>query len=700
MRTRTMVLFALLASAGVTSAETWLGGVKTTDNRVLAVARRGSVVDIWLKDGQLRTAPASVITGGTLKYDDEHIEGNVRLVRLTRGDEARFEELWRDGFLAPESYLALADAAARRRDDARAFTWLQRGRADKRRMSDALLLSGRNLQRLRRSARFAEIYIDPVAAHPELSQRTYPIRIDHNVRIPMRDKIATLADIYRPDAPGRFPVILIRTPYGRGPEIPPDGVGHFAARGYVVVIESVRGTAGSEGEFHPWINERKDGYDSIDWVSRKRWSTGRVGMMGLSYLGQAQWAAAVEAHPALKCIIPEVSGSDHFLDTPYDHGVLRLSLLPWARGMTPRARNQPPWPKLNDDLLGALPLSKLDEIYIGKTLPVWQELLERDTSDKWSAANFLGDLSRVTIPALHISGWWDGEAIATTINYTSMRALGRDNQRLIYGPWEHVWNQSTKTLGVEHGPSAKIDFQSLAVRWFDQWLKQKDVDVESIPPVQIFVTGVNEWRSMKNWPDPSARAVAFHLDGRRLTESTAGTSDATYGYDPATVKTAGNGILPDDDTTLNIDPAAKDMLVYETDPFAAATTFAAPAALDLSFTTTAHDVDFFVILFDRDASGVARALTGPAKMRMKYIDGFDSPHPLTPGAVYRVKLDLRPFAHRFEKGHRLGMLIRSEWFPSYDRNLGTGEPIKDATRMKAGVEQVLRDTTLRIWELR
>ena len=692
---RLVVLCALLVTVSA-SAATWIGGVKTADERVLAVALNGSRVEVWLKDGQSRITTRDVLhvagdaheLRGTFAFEEEHLEGNIRLVRLARGEEARFESLWKDGLVAPEAYLALAEFAASNNNDEQALTWLRRGREAKRPMTDALLLSGRTLQRLRRSAAFAALYRDPVAAHPELSQIRYAIRIEHNVAMPMRDGVVTRADVYRPDARGRFPVILIRSPYGRGPDIPPDGVGHFAARGYVVVIQSVRGTAGSGGELHPWLNERKDGYDSVDWASRQRWSSGAVGMMGLSYLGQAQWAAAVEAHPALRCIIPEVSGSDHFLDTPYDHGVLRMSLLPWARGVTPRGPQQPPWPKGNDDVLGALPLSRLDELYAGRTLPVWQELLERDTAGAWDAANFLRDLERVRIPALHISGWWDGEAIATTINYRAMRSLGRDNQWLMYGPWEHVWNQTDK-----------IDFQSLAVRWFDRWLKEKNVDVDSIPRVQVFVTGANAWRTMKDWPDPSARAVALHPAAANRLDQSAGEGGDTYAYDPATVKTAGNGILPETTTVLNIDPSAKDMLVYETDPFAAPVTFAGPAALDLAFTTTAHDADFFVLLFDRDEKGVAHALTGPAKMRMKYIDGWSSPHPLTPGARYRATMDLRPFAHRFEKGHRLGMLIRSEWFPSYDRNLGTGEPIKNATRMEAAVQQVLRETTLRLWQL-
>lgn len=231
-------------------------------------------------------------------------------------------------------------------------------------------------------------FLDPVAAFPELGQAKLTIRVDRNVPIPMRDGARLLAGMYRPDSPARFPVILIRGLYGRGADIPPDGVDHFAARGYAVVIQSVRGTNGSEGDFHPWINERRDGYDSIDCVSRQHWSNGRVGIIGLSYLGQTQWAAAVEAHPALKCILPEVSVTDHMLDTPYEHGILRSDMLGWVLNNMPRPKGQFTRPQLDDQLLTSLPLSTLDSVCTGQTLSAWQEMLERDRASKWPS-NFL-----------------------------------------------------------------------------------------------------------------------------------------------------------------------------------------------------------------------------------------------------------------------------------------------------------------------
>jgi putative CocE/NonD family hydrolase len=737
--------FLLVGNRRPAPEGSWIGGLQLSNGRTLAIlldlSKPQAHLTVWLRTGEprvfdllasrfegssftLRGGKADDVCTGTFhdaaiqgecQLASDNIKGVLQLVRVGSDIAARsrYNGLWQRNFLGPESYLYLATNAAQNRNLTEALLWLERGRRAKSPMSTALLFSGADLTEVRREPRFRAMLQDPVAAHPELSQATYAIRIDRGVRIPMRDGARLLADIYRPDSPGRFPVILIRGPYGRGADVPPGGVDHFATRGYVVVIQAVRGTDGSEGEFEPWLNERKDGYDTIDWVSRQAWSTGRVGMMGLSYLGQSQWAAAVEAHPALKAIIPEVSGTDHMLDVPYDHGIFRLDFLSWIRGNTmPRPRGQFSRPALNDEVLTSLPMSTLDGIYTGQTSPIWQRLLEMNKASDWSSANFLADLMKVHIPVLHISGWWDGEANATTINYTAMRALGRDNQWLIYGPWAHVWNESTRFRDQEYGPTAMIDFQSLSVRWFDQWLKEKKVQFEATPKVQVFVTGANQWRNLADWPDPSAHPLSMFLGGGGgscartiLAQSQPVTCSSyhDYRYDPAALNPLAPEMIPATTTAMKLDLAAKDMLVFESDPFETPVTVTGPAYLDLWFSTSAHDVDFFVVAFDRDPSGVARALSGPGKVRMRYIDGWDSPHPLTPDTIYHGRVDLRPFAHRIAKGHRLGIAIRSDWFPGYERNLGTGEPIKNAVRMEVGTQRIFHDTAhpsaLKAWVL-
>ena len=264
------------------------------------------------------------------------------------------------------------------------------------------------------------------------------------------------------------------------------------------------------------------------------------------------------------------------LDTPYDHGILRLELLGWSRNFVPIPKGSFSRPPLDDDLIG-LPLSAIDTAYTGHALPVWHGFWNSIARQRGPRRTSFETSQQSKSPVLNISGWWDSEANSTQTNYLAMRGLARDNQWLIYGPWAHVWNQSTKFRDMEYGPIAKIDFKSLSVRWFDQWLKGKAVDFEKVSKAQIFVTGSNRWVNLPDWPAPSAREKVFYLSAvadscsaavKKLgSEPTTDCSDSDlYTYDPADVKTGGSGVLPDDSTALHLRSAGRDMLVYEMSP--------------------------------------------------------------------------------------------------------------------------------------
>src|SRR5262249_52028643 len=144
--------------------------------------------------------------------------------------------------------------------------------------------------------------------YKELSQPTFAVKVEKGIKIPMRDGVNLVHDMARPAVEGKYPTILIRTPYGRTGSMA-DGE-WWAKRGYVLIAQDVRGREDSDGDWDPFVAERKDGKDTIDWIAKQPWSDGKVGMIGGSYLGYVQWAAAVEHPAALKCIIPQVSPPD------------------------------------------------------------------------------------------------------------------------------------------------------------------------------------------------------------------------------------------------------------------------------------------------------------------------------------------------------------------------------------------------------
>lgn len=539
------------------------------------------------------------------------------------------------------------------------------------------------------------------SAVDELSQPTMRTRVMQGVRIPMRDSVRLVADVILPEPEGRYPTILVRTPYGRQYEANWVRRGqYFVTRGYVVVVQSVRGREDSEGDWQPWMNERRDGYDTIDWISKQAWSDGKVGMIGGSYLGSVQLQAAAEAHPALKCIIPYIAGTDLFFQVPYDHGIFNLELLTWLYVSTNRARvlqEQLP-PNANPESLKTLPLSRVDDAWAGVNLPVFDGWLTRDRPSAFAGGNFLSDLARVNnqLPILHLSGWWDGAAGGVKRNWEAMRAAGNRRQWLVYGFWTHGFSQwdgrGTRFADVDYGAASVFDFQTLYLRWFDTWLKSKPVGLERVPRVQVFMTGANEWRGFNDWAAPNSREMSLYLrtpEREGNTQSVGELNEARptnersplrYSYDPARVSVS-RDINFLGSTRLWFEPSDGDNLLFQTAPLTEAMDVAGQVELDLHFSTSAEDTDFFALLVDIDERGERRALNYPGKIRTRYLSGWELPQPLEPKRVYRATIQLRDIAHRFGRGHRIGLAIRSEWFPSFARNLNTSEPIAMATRI-------------------
>jgi putative CocE/NonD family hydrolase len=658
----------------------------------------------------LRLARAGAALVGRVRWLGGRIDGPGMFVPLSvfTGDsssEAAFLRALAEGYLGQDGIHAIAVAYARAGDADRARAWLARGL--ERGMRELVLFRDSALDAVRADPSFRAIFADPTDRHPELSSAVGAIRVERGIRIPMRDGVELVADLVFPVDSDPHPTILVRTPYGRRHET---GVyAHFAARGYVVVAQSVRGREDSGGEFVPWLGEREDGADTIDWIAGQGWSNGRVGMIGSSYQAQVQWAAAVEQPEALRCIAPIVSGTDHFFDVPYDYGILKTSMLRWAFMMdTP---TPPPEPDVPPDRLLALPLDRLDSAYAGHPIQIWQRWLALDAPAAWGAANFSADIPRITVPVLQISGWWDGESGATDRNWAALGRAGHRLRWLVFGPWGHEIGESTNFADVEYGADAALDLRSLFVRWFDWCLKERPV-MEDLPRAQIFVTGANAWRALDDWPDPDAVPIALPMGSAAMLRGTsargtlglpteAGPPDE-YRYDPLVVRAEGR-IRLDTTTEVDLDPEESDALVYQSAPFAEDTDFAGPGALDLWFSTSARDLDVFALLVDVAPSGEMRAIAQPGKMRMRYLAGWDTPAPLEPGRVYRAEVVLRPFAHRFVVGHRIGLVLRSEWFPLFERNLNTGEPRASATRSEPATVHVYHDpgrpSALRLWRL-
>lgn len=501
--------------------------------------------------------------------------------------------------------------------------------------------------------------------------------------VAMRDGIHLATGVKSPSLSKKYPVIFIRTPYGFEYQLKVRS--HFVDGGYVVVAQDCRGTGRSEGTFEPWLHEKQDGFDAIDWISKQPWCDGNIGMIGASYEGQVQWLASVGAHPALKCIIPQVSGTDAFLDVPYDHGIMKMSLVEWAfRSTYPEKK----MPDMELDSLYKLPLSKFDKALYGVDVPIWDKWLEMEQSKHWKSASFLSELHKVKIPVLYVSGSWDVEALSTQTNWLTMASLKRKNQFLLFGPWEHqsfVTPVSSKVGDIDYGSNAKIDFEALWLKWFDRWLKGIENGIEKEARVKMFVTGANQWKESSSYPDAdyeSEKLFLTHIQGQhKLTASKFPTSMiSTYFNNPGKAR-------------LNLDPEFSETSLYKTDSsgselifrsevFNQAYTLSGPTKLHLEFSTDTPDVDFFSFLAEEDANGTLRALTHPGKLRARYWRSWDWSEALVKDKKYSVDIDLFPMIHQMKNASKLVLVVRSDWFPRYVRNLNTGESQVNATQLK------------------
>ena len=340
---------------------------------------------------------------------------------------------------------------------------------------------------------------------------TWDIMVQRDVRVPMRDGITLSADVYRPRTEVKVPAIVVRTPYGKTGDEIDKTARFFASHGYGVVYMDVRGRGDSDGEFVPYRNEGRDGYDSIEWTASQPWCSGAVGTMGASYLARVQWLAALHRPPHLKTMICMVTPSDPFVEWPT--GVPTPHHLCWLYMTSGRVMQ-------NVDVIDweriywHLPLETMDEL-TGKQLSHWREEIRHPyLDDWWKAISYQDRFHELDLPVLHISGWYDDEQVGTPLNFMGMvrhaaTERARRSQKLIMGPWPHRINRSPRLGEIDFGPDSVIDLLGYQLRWFDYWLKGKENGIMDEPPVRIFVMGRTDGgrKRLGRFPTPGGPGI-------------------------------------------------------------------------------------------------------------------------------------------------------------------------------------------------
>jgi len=538
-----------------------------------------------------------------------------------------------------------------------------------------------------------------VGASPPWAQGQRVGVIERNVAVPMRDGVVLRADVWRPAATGRFPTLVYRTPYSKAEVFATYSLFRRAVeRGYAVVAQDVRGRYRSDGEFLPYQQEGKDGYDTIEWVAEQPWSSGDVGTFGLSYPGAVQWLAAVESPPHLKAMVPAMTFASpfHFW---YSGGVWDGSWIAWiwnniapdqrrrddVSGIKTVAQARQTWPVLGRPLQEVLPLQAM-KAFEGVADWYYEWMRHPPGDPWWSWADLTDKYERVTAAVLNLSAWHDdayGPAGATT-NFAGLartRAGRGEGLRagLILGPWTHGIGPIARTQSGERdmGPAAARDYDEIVLRWMDRWVRGIENGVDQEEPVQLYVMGADRWLELDAWPPPGALARAFYLaEGGALRDS-AGAGDS------ASTTFISNPALPVRDPFAERPGAhdyrrlaeREDVVVFDSEPLPSDLLVAGPIEAEMYISVDAPDTDLWVRLLDVAPDGTAYNLMSPGLdvIRAGYRDGGPERKPLVRGEVYRLRLPNLLTANLFRQGHRIRVQVSASFMPHMSRNLHTGE---------------------------
>ncbi len=543
-----------------------------------------------------------------------------------------------------------------------------------------------------------------VSKNSSLSQPIHKVKVAVNVRVPMRDGVKLATDIYRSDVEGRLPAILVRLPYGKTEaycEMPAFGW-YFAKRGYVFVVQDVRGKYDSEGIFYPFVDEPDDGYVAQDWIADQPWSNGKIGTFGMSYYGYTQWASAPLQNPHLKTMITFVTATDLYEEWFYINGAFNLyAALGWmylscgAKAML--------FHNVEPDLIPInfkhLPLVTADEV-TGQAVKCYKDIIQHPNRDSyWKGKTGDYPFNKVSVPVLHIAGWYDMFLRGQLKDYVVMtnRAAtpqAKRNQKLIVAAAHHeiagFKPSGERGFGpgkdIDFGPNADPDLNTICLRWFDYWLKDIDTGIIDEPPVKIFVMGENVWRYENEWPLSRTRYTKyyFHSNGRANSMYGDGTLNTkapttseppdTYVYDPTDPIPFAAEDLGYFITTLKdqrIIEKRDDVLVYTTPPLRDAVEVTGPLFVKLYASSTARDTDFTAKLVDVHPHGYAQYIQ-EGIIRARYRESRENPSLIEPGKVYEYTIDLWVTSNLFKTGHKIRVEVSSSSFPRFDRNPNTG----------------------------
>ncbi len=526
------------------------------------------------------------------------------------------------------------------------------------------------------------------------------ILIRKHISFEMEDKILLFADMYLPVGNRTYPTILMRTPYGK------DSAEHnypliariFAGQGYIVIIQDVRGKYSSEGIFRPFLDEEKDGKETITQIGKFKESNGKVALWGFSYLGSCAWLTTPESSPELKTIIPINCCQNAYMGW-IDRGVPYLKdILMWLskhHGKTGRIVSH----EEVDKMILRLPVLEFDkrlEDGIG-TFKTWMYHLHSD--EYWRTFSVSQRRNEIRVPVLFMGGWFDRFVNNTVDDYIKTLGVHPGGKpaasRLVIGPWGHIPTYNFPFADFGRKASFRRQFRAM-IAWLNHIMY--DTPYQKFP-VEYFMMGLNEWRYSNTWPPEQMRFRSYFLrsegnantffgNGSILSSEPDNATEDHYIYEPENpVPSLGNRMLYGNETDGPCDQTPlyerKDILFYRSFPLVENLEIAGPIKAVIYMSSSAVDTDFAVKLCDLHPDNKSYYLIN-GYVRMRFLDTLFEKKGIERGAIYRIEVFLGHTAHTFLKDHRLLLQITSSDFPNHERNLNTGRSNeRDSEKIKA-----------------
>jgi uncharacterized protein len=526
----------------------------------------------------------------------------------------------------------------------------------------------------------------------------------------MPDGAVLRADVYRPTGQAaELPVLVLRTPYDKA-TAQTSVFQHpvwYARHGYVVVVQDVRGRFASEGEFYPFRHEGADGAETIRWAAELEGSNGLVGTYGFSYASVAQLLAAGERPEPLRCCVPALGGGDVRDCWIYENGALRLAfVLSWVVQLLAVAdalhAGKPGEARELYRLAGRLealsregPLRDLEPLRRAGVADYFFDWLEHDgRDDYWRSLSVEAAYDSISVPCIHVGGWFDTFLAGTLADYTALLTRGRAEQHLVVGPWLHVpWSPLVGRRWF--GDAARNGIDELQLAWFDRWLKE--APAQQLPPVRLFAMGENRWRDEAAWPPTDTAVEQWHLrsagralslsgDGRLTREPPSDEPPDVFVSIPGdpVPSLGGSSCCALDATPMgSFDQTAveirNDVLVYTSEPLERPLEVTGVVELVLNAASDAPSADWAAKLVDVDTEGRA----------WNVCDGIVR----VPGGAAGHRIVLGGTSIVFGAGHRIRLEVASSNFPQYDVNPQTGVGAADADPLdsRAATQAVFHD---------